>query len=711
MFVRFDVPPPDDGRRPDDVAYLLLSPPLTDPTTPYHSIPYLVGAARAAGYTDAACIDTNIEALNHLADPALVEALLGDMAALRRDLEGRGTLTNRQQLQYRSALKAVGLTPASVADAIAVLQDPDRFYDHGAYRQATMVVNRWVELLGVTTVPGLVDGFELAVWGSADLSSIDVLRSDAFLDAVEAPFASYLDGPFASELSARPWDVVGISVSYASQLPLALALLRRVRAALPDAVVVLGGTEIADDVKYLRQPTRLWELFDGADLLVVGEGESAFVRILDAARRGEGAAAAGPGILRRDADPARLDVAYEDLDALPAPAYDIWRWKEYWSPEPVLLYSPTRGCYWNRCTFCDYGLNSDRPTSPSRERPLDMVIADLTAMSGIGTAMYLAVDAISPAYLRRLCVALAESPVDLRWSAELRLERSFPKTGMGDVLRRAGCVAVSFGYEAGSQRVLDLIDKGTRIAEIPGVLRELRRGGVGAQMMGFVGFPTETTAEAELTYRFLLDHADLWTVAGIGQFVLTAGSMVARQPQRLGVTTYPPAPGEDIQRAVRWDVGDRPQSRASDAELGALARQVVRFFEDRPFVGGIDAAHTILYFARYGPGLIPTSDGSVGASAVLVEPTSYRTPFTGLAEFASPEAVLAERERTFDAGQATAVDTWLAAARPVARCADGVELTVYPSGDVVRERGRLSAPSTEAFSALKDLLLAGRGAL
>ena len=45
-----------------DIRYLLVNLPLTDPTVPYHSISYLVGATSNAGYTNFSCVDANIQA-------------------------------------------------------------------------------------------------------------------------------------------------------------------------------------------------------------------------------------------------------------------------------------------------------------------------------------------------------------------------------------------------------------------------------------------------------------------------------------------------------------------------------------------------------------------------------------------------------------------------------------------------------------------------
>ncbi|MFD7868447.1 hypothetical protein [Streptomyces sp. NPDC059783] len=161
-------------------------------------------------------------------------------------------------------------------------------------------------------------------------------------------------------------------------------------------------------------------------------------------------------------------------------------------------------------------------------------------------------DAMSPRYLRTLAAALAESSLDLRWSAELRLECTFPKRAVGELLAASGCVAVSFGYESGSQRVLDLIDKGVRIDVVPEVLTEPARNGIAAQMMGFTGFPTETRAEAPATYEFLRDHEKLWTTSGIGVFSLTPGSIVAKDPGRFGIDVLPLPASDDIRRYVPW---------------------------------------------------------------------------------------------------------------------------------------------------------------
>jgi anaerobic magnesium-protoporphyrin IX monomethyl ester cyclase len=712
--LRSEVP----GRSPEDIRFLLLNPPLTDPTTAYHSISYLVGAADAAGFTGHACVDVNVEALNYLAKPELVDGLLEEACHLREACEAKEWLSRREQLEYRTALKAVGLAAHSVAAALTVLRDPVQFYNYRRYREAAMILERWLELLSLRALPGLFNGFALRVRGPANLFHIGDVTDALYLSRVLSPFEPYLVGPFAECVGSCRWDLIGISVNYLSQLPFAVALSRRVRTLAPDSTIVLGGTEVTDAVKYQRRPGMVWELFDNADLIVPGEGESALLAILEAIRQGKPLTGSVHGVMAREGrdDDHPPPVVYENVGVLPSPRYDIWDWDAYWAPEPVILYSPTRGCYWNKCTFCDYGINTDRPTSPSRQRSPELVLKDLTEATRIGSAMYFAVDAMSPSYLRKLCTALVDSHLELAWSAELRLERHFPRHEMGDLLKQAGCVSIAFGYESGSQRILNLIDKGVDISEVPAVLAELARVDIGAQMMGFTDFPSETRDEALETYRFLLRNADLWTIAAIGTFVLTGGSIVAKRPDDFGITVQLPPEADDIVWHVRWAAKESSAGIAESPSVGEtekklLQQQVMRFQHDRPFTGGVDAAHTILYFRQFGRRLVPEEAPTTGGDGELLVPTPYEVPFD-LPTFVNVTDLEALHDEV-DSEQGLRradVERWFEEVQLVRRAPVPRPATVYLCGDTVIEHLPTQSRSVE-YDALKQLILQGYGAV
>jgi anaerobic magnesium-protoporphyrin IX monomethyl ester cyclase len=705
-------------------SYLLITPPLTDPTAPYHSISYLIGATTAAGYTDFRALDANIEALNYLTQPAEVAALLAECAVLRERLETAASLTRAEQLAYRYALKAVGLRADAPTRAIGIFQDPTRFYDYPTYRQAMFTIKRWLDVLSVRGFPGQFAGFSLNTNGVGNLASLDDLSNPTYLGQLMHPFATYFTGPFLCHLQTRRWDLVGLSVNYLSQLPFALYMVGLIRATLPDAFICLGGTEVTDDVKYLQDRRRLWTLFPHVDALVVGEGESALIEILAALAGRRPLRPGRPGILLpQDRLPSAFPypVVTEDLSTLPAPRYDIWDWTQYWAPEPVVLYSPTRGCYWNKCTFCDYGLNTDLPTSPSRERPIAQVIEELRALSRFARTVYFAVDAMSPRYLQRLTTTLVRSGLQLRWSAELRLEKTLTK-GLAGQLRDAGCVSVSFGYESGSQRVLDLIDKGVQITDLPAILAALATAHIGVQMMGFLGFPGETPQDAEATRAFLHAHQHLWTIAGIGDFVLTPGAIVAQRYRDFGITAIGPYQGDDIARSLYWvDQEGKPhiQEDLQSSTLAALAAPLSRFTDGRPFVGSIDSSHSLLYFGKYGRSLLPIPGTSGSPLVQIVETVQYPSPFLCVDEFCNTKDLADFHRQRRRGGQSVGfreMQAWLQEhSHPGQRVDERAALLeIFPSGDILPlpagDRDHTLA-STHAYTELKRTLLRGLGVL
>jgi radical SAM superfamily enzyme YgiQ (UPF0313 family) len=584
--------------------------PITDPTAPYHSLIYLASFAREKGFDTIEVRDTNIEALHYAADPSRLRSLLARWLKRFDDLASRPVLSATEQIEYLHLLRARLLRPESARDAIATLRDPEKFYDYASYQDAVRTIQLWVQSLSLEAFPGQFGGgFNLESL-MCNVGSIDELQNPVTLARIVGPFRSYFSERFLPWVAERRFDVVGLNVTYTSQLPYALWLAREVRRVLPACYIVCGGTEISDIWKYTLRRERLGELFEGVDACVVGEGESAFVELLGELREGRRPTSLANTIVfandRTMTPPPR--ITYENLDAMPTPDYALLEDRGYFSPTRLVYYSPTRGCYWNRCTFCDYGLNFGTPTSPWRQRKLDTVVEDLRKISAHGRFVYLSVDVLAPATIVKLARLVADEGIDLRWGAEVRLERHFD-AGACRTLRQSGCVGISVGFESGCQRVLDAIDKGTKLDAIAATLGHFRDNDIAVQMMGFTGFPSETAAEALESVAFLQRHGDKWTVAGLGEFVLTPGAIVAMRPADFGIMECGPLAGDDIARILRF----REATPVSDDEremIDASKRTLARRNFDRPFAGGIDAAHSLFYYDRYATAFPETVIGS-----------------------------------------------------------------------------------------------------
>jgi radical SAM superfamily enzyme YgiQ (UPF0313 family) len=579
--------------RPGAAEALLIYPPITDPTSPYHSLTYLDSYAQSRGFPAAEIVDANVEAFHYSYSPAAASWLETTLAAVR----AHGTREEASMLQ-------VGRPDAgAVRAAVELLQDPGRFYDYSQYQQAVNEIHAWMNCLGAVGFPGQFrGGFQLGPLPQFMSGPAATMADHRALERLNRPFAPYYEEVLLPRVKAGGYDVVGINITYVWQLPFALWLGRLIRRCLPSAFLIAGGTEVASAWKYSLDKGTYAELFDDFDATVVGEGEAAYVAILESRRRGtlpEGE----PNVHLHPKYGARrsLPVRYERLGDIPVPDFSGIDWSQYLSPEPFVYYSPTRGCYWNKCTFCDYGLNSGSPTSPWRQSREERMIEDVRAISKHSRFIYFSVDVLAPATILRFAERAVEERLDIRWGAEIRLEKYWSRERC-ELLRRSGCVGISVGFESGNQRVLNLIDKGTTPAQVRQTVQAMHAAGIGVQMMGFTGFPTETFEEARESIDFLTDNRELWAFGGLGEFVLTPGAIVAKDPARFGISNVRPDKSEGVARALDYD---EPISAAARDAVKREKRRLRSGHYERPWLSGTDTPHSFFYLDRFRTGTWP----------------------------------------------------------------------------------------------------------
>jgi radical SAM superfamily enzyme YgiQ (UPF0313 family) len=107
-------------------------------------------------------------------------------------------------------------------------------------------------------------------------------------------------------------------------------------------------------------------------------------------------------------------------------------------------------------------------------------------------------------------MALADLLIDrgpkIRWQAQA-IVRPFMTRGVFDKLAASGCREMLFGIESGSQRVLDKMRKGFRIADAGRVVRDATRAGIDVVANFMFGFPGETEADFAATLAFVEKNA------------------------------------------------------------------------------------------------------------------------------------------------------------------------------------------------------------
>lgn len=584
----------------------LMHPPLDDPTLPYHSNAYLMGHLVHSGFTDVSMRDINIEFVNYCLEEENINAFYEEGECRLQQLEGRAELSFQEQEEFYALWASNRIDTHALRRAVEGLQDKEAFLDFSLYLNNVNLLIRYFGFLGALSYPSEIVNFRQMSRARYSIYNLRDIFNAELAEKICYPFARFFSERLANDPDLSETDCFGISIVYDHQLFHALYLARSLKQRWPDKLVLLGGTSISQLYKHMRDKSRMKSFFSLCDAIVVGEGETALCEIADT----EGNLTKKANIPNTITYNAERDqvylprrIHYENLATLGTPIYNH-PWDLYLAPEKGINYAPTRGCYWNRCTFCDYGLNTDKPTSPWRERKIDQVIEDLQGVCGKEKIkyVYLAVDVMAPGYLECLSDAIVESGLDIRWSAELRMEKIF-SADRCKKMAKGGCVCVSFGMESGSQRVLDLIDKGTNVKYMAETMKNFAEAGVAVQLMAFTDFPTETEAERRETFNFIERNKDYWSTGGMGTFLLTGTSIIAKNPERFGIKVVE-TKDADIARALAYRVEAKTGRKilltedcdASFDEDGGVFPPLL----GRPWAGGTDTLHSMIYYDTYG---------------------------------------------------------------------------------------------------------------
>lgn len=583
-----------------------IHPPLDDPTIPYHSMAYLAGHLAHKGFHDYALRDVNVEFVNYCLEPGNVNRFYDEGEARIRELEGRTELTFREQENYIALWSHSRIEDDELQKAVHGMRDREAFLDYEAYHKNVSLLTRYFSYLGALCYPSDIAHFRQMSRARFSVYHLDDLFDEALSEQTCYVFGQFFAERLADDPEFVKTDCFGISIVYDHQLSHALYLARALRRRWPDKPIIFGGTSVSQIYKYLRDKAEMRRFFTLCDAIVIGEGETAICEIAALGKdfvRTKGLTNTITYDAARDELTFPRQVHYEDVKSLGAPLY-AYPWDLYLSPEKGINYAPTRGCYWNRCTFCDYGLNTDGPTSPWRERKVEQVVADLRgACEREGVKyVYFAVDVMAPSYIERLADAMVEAGLDIRWSAEMRMEKIFSAERCRR-MARSGCVCISFGMESGNQRILDLIDKGTKVKYMAETMKNFASAGVGVQLMAFTDFPTERPSEKKETYDFVREHEEYWSTGGMGRFLLTGTSIIAKDPERFGIKLIETQEA-DVARAIAFEIDTEAErevlltedSDASFDEDGGIFPRVL----GRPWAGGTDSLHTMIYYDAWG---------------------------------------------------------------------------------------------------------------
>lgn len=396
----------------------------------------------------------------------------------------------------------------------------------------------------------------------------------------------YIENFCNTLLDDRP-NVVGFSVLFKSQFLMAVLMARIVKALDASVKVVFGGPYVGDEdaIQQLLE-------FGFADFVVLKEGEQSLVALLDALE-GDGDFSGVPGIAYNVNNQVKKNPSAPPLNLTDLPFLDFsdLDLDSYFTPSPVIPILTSRGCFWRRCTFCNHwSLFGNSYKVPSVERIVDEIEHHVNN----GISYFDIVDEmVAPSRFRKIGEEIIRRGLKINYFALAMPTKNFDKETLG-IMSKSGCSYILWGFESGSQRILDLIQKGTVVEDVQLVLEEANEVGIRNHLFTMVGFPTETTDDLQKTLDFLYENQTVIDTIMPSQFVLTKDAQVYSHLEDYNITKVTDV-GSQI---VEYEVSTGIDSRQAKKYHQYYTENFFPDFSYFTWMNSFFRQHTLIHYAN-----------------------------------------------------------------------------------------------------------------
>jgi len=277
----------------------------------------------------------------------------------------------------------------------------------------------------------------------------------------------------------REFDTVGVYVS-TPNFPDAREILRKLQRHRRGKYFMAGGPHAVLHPESLIQ----W-----VDCVCTGEADFDIARLVE--RR-------IPGIV----NPGRV----QDLDTVPFPDFALTReqkmsYCDKWpfdSTRPVFALNSSRSCP-NECSFCDVrDIWGRKWVAQSPERMVEDVRHLVSAFGAKG--IYFREDnfACSERRVLEFCRLLRNEKIAVKWACEIRADQA-RKKHLVDEMAQAGCRGFYIGGESGSDRMLEIYNKGITRKDVIAACHNAHVHGVAVALSTIFDHPEETKKDRALT--------------------------------------------------------------------------------------------------------------------------------------------------------------------------------------------------------------------
>jgi len=580
---------------------MLIFPPEWVPTAPYLALPSLAAVLRQNGI-DTVLKDINVEMYDHIFTPGFLLFVKSKIQDRFKELKQNAANLSAEDAELKQMLSDyqhidLDYHIQKVSRAKEIMRS-EEFYEVEKSEWALNAFREVMEYVSVAYFPASIQFYPIE-------SNLNVYRPWVSEDLLKVPFDNKVNvyADICRQLVLRSIrkekpEVVGISIGTPVQLMSGITFATLIKEAFPDIHVTVGGniiTRLKDE--FSKKPHFFGKAFDS---IITYEGEHALVWLVEALSGKRKMNEVSNLIYKDEEGQMHVNETYQErVDQLPPPDFDGMPWEKYFSPEKLVPYLGTRGCYWGKCTFCDHGAGY---IDQFRAKHAEQIVDELEYLKNKLNAKHFMFtdESFPPALFIKLPPMMVERELDIYWTTLIRFESQLLEPEIWDAAHKSGCRSLYYGLESANERIIKLVKKDTDIKAAKINLEQAKRVGIWSHVMCFYGFPSETEEEAEDTRRFLIENQHQIPSVEMYFFVLYKNAHVMYQADeyKIDVKVNP-------EHDLALDYYYTPESGQTTEE--AMSRYE-RFYQEDfgPWALRINAReHVFLYITKYGTSDLP----------------------------------------------------------------------------------------------------------
>lgn len=278
-----------------------------------------------------------------------------------------------------------------------------------------------------------------------------------------------------------------------------LEVCRIIKEISPRIITVLGGPHPTALPKETTAEKNI-------DISVVFEGEITFTELVDAIDKKRPLSGI-QGIIYKDdmgnviQNPSREPI--QNLDSLPFPARDLFPLHLYLPPPTKRMSDKksgnmitSRGCCY-QCTYCMASFMWQRKVRLRSIKNVVDEIEECLNKYGIGEFNFHdELFTISKQRTVEFCQEIIRRKLDITWVCMVRVD--YVDKDTLEWMKKAGCKKLMFGFESGSQMILDLMKKRVALEKAEEAVKLVKKSGIlsaGNFMIGNIGETERTIRE------------------------------------------------------------------------------------------------------------------------------------------------------------------------------------------------------------------------